>query len=78
MKGFTPRGCSRNRSGQSTLEPFRTTAFNKVAAMRSIDADVRDMEGDEETTESIEDKVARLTVALAPSFYRWCRKCTQL
>ncbi len=46
--------------------------------MRSIDADVRDMEGDEETTESIEDKVARLTVALAPSFYRWCRKCTQL
>jgi hypothetical protein len=31
-----PRWWSRNRSGQSTLEPFRTTAFNKVTATHSI------------------------------------------
>src|ERR1035437_5310659 len=28
--------CSRNRSGQSTLEPFRTTVFNTKAATHSI------------------------------------------
>jgi len=29
-------GCSRNCSGQSTLELFKTTAFNSMAATRSI------------------------------------------
>jgi hypothetical protein len=33
-----PSRCSRNRSGQSTLEPFRTTAFNSMAATHSIES----------------------------------------
>jgi len=28
--------CSRNRSGQSTLEQFRTTTFNNMAATHSF------------------------------------------
>ena len=34
-------GCSRNCSGQSTLEPFRTTPFNSIAATHSIEISYR-------------------------------------
>jgi len=37
IEAINTADCSRNRSGQSTLEPSRTTAFNKLAATHSIE-----------------------------------------